>query len=99
MDSLRDLHTLCSLPALRSLTLVFYGDFSRQEVEVEVEGGEGDPEELEDARVALALARRALPALERLDWIDSHNAWGGVLWKDWFGPQAPSAQQQAAGLG
>lgn len=66
LRTLRELHALCSLPALDSLTLALDGYFSDDELEGE--GAEGEPEGQQTARVALALARRALPALRELDW-------------------------------
>lgn len=66
MHTLGELHTLCSLPSLRSFDLLGRAFFP--DSDYEAEGEEGQDWEMEAARVALAAVRRALPALQHLHY-------------------------------
>lgn len=76
--SLADLHTLCTLPALQGLSLSV-GCYLSPEM-VDAEGAEGEYPEQRAARVAVALARRALPGLQRLCWVPEATKWGAAKW-------------------
>lgn len=79
VSSFLDLERLCRLPALRSLTLVVAGQFLSLD-EVEVAGMTFELPGQSAAIATLALARRALPRLERLLWVDGDEPLeGGVL--------------------